>query len=65
MVSDNKQGPIEFYGVMLYYLNFYDFKNFISLINDLSVKKSEDLNEILLIYNKHLINPLNQNFEFF
>ena len=65
LVSDNKYDPIAFYGVMLCYLNYYDYKNFISLMNDLFEKKSEHLYEILLIYNKHLINPLNQNFEFF
>ena len=65
LVSDNKYDPIAFYGVMLCYLNYYDYKNFISLMNDLFEKKSEHLYEILLIYNKHLINPLNQNLEFF
>ena len=54
LVSDNKYDPIAFYGVMLCYLNYYDYKNFISLMNDLFEKKSEHLYEILLIYNKHL-----------
>ena len=65
LVNDNNYNSIAFYGVLLCYLNFYDSKNFSSLVNKLlSKKKSEDLYEILLIYNKHLINPIKQNFEF-
>lgn len=33
-------------------------------MDKLSKKKPKDLYEILIIYNKHLINPINQNFEF-
>lgn len=64
LVDDNNYNSIEFYGVILRYLNFYDFQNFTSLVNKLSEKKPEDLYKILLIYNKHLINPIKQNFEF-
>jgi len=64
LVDDNNYNSIEFYGVILCYLNFYDFQNFTSLVNKLSEKMPEDLYKILLIYNKHLINPIKQKFEF-
>ena len=64
LVTNNNYDSIAFYGVMLCYLNFYDFVNFTYLVDKLSKKKPEDLYEIILIYNKHLINPIKQNFEF-
>lgn len=64
LVTNNNYDSITFYGVSLCYLNFYDFENFTYLVDKLSKKKPENLYEILLIYNKHLINPIKKNFEF-
>ena len=34
---------VEFYGVILCYLNFYDYDNFSNIINELFKSKTEDL----------------------
>ena len=65
--ADNyKYDAIEFYGVVLSYLNFYDYDNFSKIINELFKSKAEKLFEILLIYNSHFkFHPINQDFDFF
>lgn len=65
IIKDNKYNTIEFYGIILCYLNYYDLKTFSSVIDGLLSKNNEDIFEILLIYNSHFRNPLNKNFEFF
>ena len=65
IIKDNRYNIIEFYGVILCYLNFYNKKAFSSLINELSSKNNDAIFEILLIYHTHFRNPINQNFEFF
>ena len=62
LINNNGYESIEFYGILLCYLNFYAYKDFLSLFDELSDKK--ELYEILLIYNKHLINPINQKLDF-
>ena len=64
IVDENKYDSIAFYGVIICYFNFYDFKNFTSLVDKLSEERPKDLYEILLVYNKHLINPISQNYAF-
>ena len=62
----NRYNTIEFYGLILCYLNFYDYDNFDKIINELFKNKQEELFEILLIYNSHFkYHPINQNFDFF
>ena len=56
---------IEFYGIILCYLNYYDLKNFSILLDKLSSEYPDDTYEILLIYNRHFKNPINKNFDFF
>ena len=65
--ADNyKYDVIEFYGLILCYLNFYDFDNFSKVINKLFKSRAEKLYEILLIYNSHFkFHPICQNFDFF
>ena len=65
IVKENEFNIIEFYGIILCYLNFYDLKTFSSILDELSSKNPEDIYEILIIYNAHFINPINKNFEFF
>jgi len=65
IIDKNNYNLKEFYGIILCYLNYYDFKTFSSVINDLYTKKPEDLYEILLIYNSHFKYPINQNLDFF
>ena len=65
IIKENNYNTIEFYGIVLCYLNFYDLKIFSSVIDDLSSKNNNDIFEILLIYKAHFINPINKNFKFF
>ena len=65
LIKNYNYNPIEFYGIILCYLNYYDYETFNSIINDLYIKNPEDLYEILFIYNDHLKYPINQNFDFF
>ena len=66
VISKYKYNTIEFYGVVLSYLNFYDNKNFSLIIDKLSKQKSKkDLYEILLIYHSHFETQINQDIKFF
>jgi hypothetical protein len=65
VIETNNYNLIEFYGIVLCYLNYYDYENFSSITNELYNKKPEDLYEILLIYNAHFKYPINQNLDFF
>ena len=65
--ADNfEYDTVEFYGVTLCYLNYYDKDNYTKIINDLFKSETENLFEILLIYNSHFkYHPINQNLDFF
>ena len=65
IIENNNYNYIEFYGVVLCYLNFYDYESFISVVNELYDKKPEHLYEILLIYNAYFKPQINQDLEFF
>lgn len=65
IIKKNKYNTIEFYGIVLCYLNYYDLKAFSSVIDELLSKNNNDIFEILLIYNTHFKNRINKNFEFF
>ena len=65
LIEKNKYDIIEFYGIILCYLNSYDYDNFSSIIKELFNNKTEELFEIMLIYNTHFRNPINQNSFFF
>ena len=64
LIDNNNYSTIEFYGIILCYFNFYDYQTFSSIINELFNKKSNDLYEILLIYNAHFKYPINQDLYF-
>ena len=64
IIKNNNYNFIEFYGIILCYVNYYDYKTFTLVINDLYIKNSNDLYEILLIYNSHFNNPINQHLDF-
>ena len=56
---------IEFYGIILCYLNFYDYNIFSKIINELLNNKSKELFEILLIYNSHFkYHSIRNDFDF-
>ena len=49
IMENNGYDFIEFYGLLLSYLNYYDFKTFCSTINEQNIKKPKELYDILLI----------------
>ena len=68
LLKNDKYDFVEFYGIILCYLHYYDYQKFTEIINKLSEKDTsrKKLYEILLIYNTHFTNhPIEQNFEFF
>ena len=65
IIETYNYNPIEFYGIVLSYLNHYDYENFSLTVNELFNKKPDHLFEILLIYNANFKNPINQNIDFF
>ena len=63
---DNEDYNITFfYGIILCYLNWYDYEKFLSVCDDLYEKKNKDLYEILLIYNTYFKKPIKQDLKFF
>ena len=62
---NEKYNITEFYGIILCYLNCYDYEHFKKMFKKLFREKKEDLFEILLIYNTHFKNPINQDLQFF
>jgi hypothetical protein len=64
IIESNKYDAIDFYGIILSYLNYYDYDNFSKIVEELFTKKPNDLYEILLIYNTHFKYPINLNFDF-
>ena len=65
LINNNDYEIVEFYGIILCYLNYYDYDKFSSIVNELFNKKPKDLFEILLKYNAHFKNQLNQKELFF
>ena len=65
LIKNNGYDAIQFYGIILSYLNYYDYKNFQKCFTKLYNEKNEILFEILHIYNSNFINPINQDLEFF
>ena len=65
LIETNNYNFVEFYGIILCYLNYYDYENFCLVVNKLYKKNSSNLYEILLIYSEHFDNAINQNFDFF
>jgi hypothetical protein len=65
LIKKNNYNTIEFYGIILCFLNYFDYENFSSIINELFSNKSNDLYQILLIYSAHFKFPINQTLDFF
>ena len=70
LIDNYKYEIMDFYGIILCYLNCYDYATFSSIINKFfkekkCLEKKNYLYEILLIYDTHFINPINQEFNFF
>ena len=65
LIKKNGYDSINFYGIILCYLCYYDKNNFSKIIKEFSEGKAEILYEILIIYDSHLKIPLNQVLEFY
>ena len=65
LIESNDYDPIQFYGILLSYLNYYDHKNFLKIFEKLFNERWECLYEILLIYYSHFLNPIKQDLDFF
>ena len=65
IISDNKYKKVDFYGIILCYLNNYDYDKFTFVLNDFQKKNKKELFEILLTYNTHFKNQIKESFNFF
>ena len=65
IIEKNNYDIISFYGIILIYSNYFDYKKFLSIFDLLYEKKPETLYEILLAYGSCFINQINQSKEFF
>ena len=60
-IKSNGYNPIHFYGILVCYLNYYDYNAFENCINKLYREKSKILYEIILVYYSHFINALKKD----
>ena len=65
IIKNNGYDPIQFYSIILCYLNYYDYGTFLKMFNILYIQNKNILYEILLIYFSHFLNPINQDLDFF
>ena len=65
LIKNNGYDAIQFYGIILCYLNHYDYENYQKYFKKLYFNKCEILYEILLIYNSNILKPIEQDSEFF
>ena len=65
LIKNNGVEPVQFYGIILCYLNFYDQKNFMLIFQKLFKEKPKVLYEILLSYFSYFLKPIKQNLDFF
>ena len=64
LIRNNGYDPIQFYGIILCYLNYFDYENFKKYFIKLYRNEYEVLYEILLTYGSNLLNPIIQDLEF-
>ena len=65
IIKDCKYNPINFYGILLSYLNYYDYENFKKYFKKIYEDSCGILYEILVIYYQNFLNPTNQDSIFF
>jgi len=63
LIEYNEYDFIQFYAIIFCYINYYDYENYKKLFKKLYNNKPEVLYEILLIYNSHLVNPIEQDLD--
>ena len=65
LIKNNKYNPIYFYGVLLSYLNYYDYENFKKYFKKLYMEARCISFEVLIIYYSNFLNPIEQDITFF
>ena len=65
IIKQNEYNPVYFYGILFCYLHYYDEDKFPIMIKEFSEGNSNILYDILIKYDSHFINPLNQTKEFY
>ena len=67
IIAKYNYNPVDFYGVILCYLNHYDEENFSRIVNELSLpeKSPNVLYDIMLSYQPHFKNQINLNLNFY
>ena len=65
IITDNDYNSIDFYGIILCYLNYYDEENYSKLINNLYEEQPNNLFDIMLKYSSHFSSPKKLGFDFF
>ena len=65
IINDNQYEPVDFYGIIFCYLNYYNENSFEKYFNNFIRDNPKILFEILLTYRKHFINPISQDINFF
>ena len=65
IIKSNGYDSIQFYGIILSYLNYYDYDNFLKFIDKLRIENSEVLFEILNIYFLQFRKNIKQNVDFY
>ena len=58
LIKKNDYDQIQFYGIIICYLNFYDYSTFENYIDKLYKEKPEILYEILIVYFSHFLKPV-------
>ena len=65
LIKKNDYKAENFYGIILCYLNYYDIKTFSIYVKKLFNENKSVLFEILITFNPHFKNPIEENLEFF
>ena len=65
LIKNNKYDEINFYGILLSYLNYYDYENFNKYFKKLCEESCGTLYEILNIYYSNFLNQIIQDTKFF
>ena len=63
LIKANRYDPIQFYAIIICYLNYYDYNTFENCINKLyeDEKEREILFELLLVYFSQFLNPVKKD----
>ena len=61
LINANGYNPIQFYGLLLCYLNFYDYTTFEKCVDKCKCQNPETLYEIFLVYFSQLYKPIKRD----